>query len=186
MSCDKIDFPVKEHKVKLIKPLNLGNALFHYIFSILVEGNAAQILFLLSWSCVTILIHRVIRVITIACNYSFIAWLIGIAYVILTAMAIHWISYHCPDRLTNWDFNARFCWATLHGGIAFPSLVRVWITPLKLASGAATVAWVKQNDHSDCLSIFQEWRWWPLGAQLQARSRGMDISIVLQYMWISI
>ena len=41
----------------------------------------------------------------------------------VAAMAIHWISYHCPDQLTDCDLNSRFCWATLHGGIAFPWVV---------------------------------------------------------------
>ena len=49
---------------------------------LLYRGNAAQILFLLSWSCSTVVIHRVVRVITIACNYSFIAWLNNVPNII--------------------------------------------------------------------------------------------------------
>ena len=40
LSCDKSDFSyitVEEHKVKLIKSLNLGKALFHSVFSIIVQ-----------------------------------------------------------------------------------------------------------------------------------------------------
>ena len=36
------------------------------------RSNAAQILFLLSWSCSTVVIHRVVRVITIACIYFYL------------------------------------------------------------------------------------------------------------------
>lgn len=35
-------------------------------------------------------------------------------------LTVHWVSYHCDSRLTNCDLNARFCWATLIGGIKFP------------------------------------------------------------------
>ena len=32
----------------------------------------------------------------------------------VAAMAIHWMSYHHPERVNHCDDNARFCFATVH------------------------------------------------------------------------
>ena len=61
---------------------------------LLYRGNAAQILFLLSWSCSTVVIHRVVRVITIACNYSFIAWLNNVPNIIPVESFFGTIQYY--------------------------------------------------------------------------------------------